>query len=356
MKTGCYRACLIFAISLFLIFSACSKKEEVAETGTPGTSTPADSMNTADPASPVARVNGKVIPKSELDRAVLGIVLQNGMDPSKASFFLQEFGPQILDQLVQRELLYQEALREGHAVPPEEFESTLAGFSGNFNSPEEFSAALQERGLTEETFREDFLKQMAISRYIENTIVPMASIPDETVREAYDQNPSNFEVPEEVKASHILIQVAESDPQEKKDEALERAKEITSLARQEGADFAQLARERSEGPTAPAGGDLGFFLRGRMAKPFEDVAFSMEVGRISDPVLTQFGYHVIKVTDRREGRTLPFEEVRERLGADLKNRMVGEIVGRKIEEIKAKSDIEILFKPEADAGQESPEP
>jgi len=82
----------------------------------------------------------------------------------------------------------------------------------------------------------------------------------------------------------------------------------------------------------------------------------MEVGKISDPVLTQFGYHVIKVTDRKEGRTLPFEEVREKLGAELKNRMVGEMVGRKIEEIKGKSDIEILFKPETPAVEESPEP
>jgi len=356
MKTKIYMICLIFVMSLFLVVSACSKKEEGAGTEIPDAASSADLMDTADPASPVAMVNGKVIQKSELDRAVLGIVLQNGMDPSKVPFFLQQFGSQILDQLIQREILYEEALREGYAVPSEEFESALAGFSGNFNSPEEFSAALQERGLTEETFREDFRKQMTISNYIEKTVVPKAVVPDEAVREAYDENPSNFEVPEEVKASHILIQVAESDPQEKKDEALERAKEITVLARQEGADFAQLARERSEGPTAPAGGDLGFFSRGRMVKPFEDAAFSMEVGKVSDPVLTQFGYHVIKVTDRKEGRTLPFEEVREKLGAELKNRMVGEMVGRKIEEIKAKSDIQILFKPEAPAGQESPEP
>ena len=89
-----------------------------------------------------------------------------------------------------------------------------------------------------------------------------------------------------------------------------------------------------------------------MVKPFENAAFTLEVGKISEPVLTQFGYHVIKVTERREGRSLPFEEVREKLAADLTNRMIGELVGARIEQLRGEADIEILFKGEPGASGE----
>ena len=342
MKTPTARYLSIIFLVLALAFAGCTKKDQEGPAEAETIDSRAETLEDSSPDSPVARVDGIEIPNSHLERALIGIVLKNGMDPSQVPLFREQFGSRILDQLIQGELLYQEALKKGYTVPEEEVESSVSRFSQEFNSTEEFHAEMGRRGFNEKILREDLGKQFTIRNYIQGEIVPEAVVPEEVVREAFDQNPSNFMVPEEVKASHILIQVSNSDPQEKKDEALERAREIVSLAREGGADFAQLARERSEGPTAPSGGDLGFFGRGRMVKPFEETAFSLEVGKVSDPVLTQFGYHVIKVTERREARSLPFEEVREKLEADLKNRLVGEMVGARIEELRQAAKIEIL--------------
>jgi peptidyl-prolyl cis-trans isomerase C len=305
---------------------------------------PDGTLSETDPET-AAIVNDKPVSMSELRRAVLSVVIQNGMDASHTEAFMAQFGPRILEQLVQGELLYQEAIKGGFSAQPEEIDRSFSEISGRYGSHEEFQAEMENRGFTEKTLRENMSRQITIKKYIEGTVVPEAKVPEETVREAYDQNPSKFQRPSEVRASHILLKIGESDDQEKKGEVFKRAVEIASMAREKGADFAQLARDHSEGPSAPSGGDLGFFARGRMVKPFEDAAFSLEPGEVSDPVLTQFGYHIIKLIERREGLTLPYEEVSDKLRLDLENRMVNEMLSRRITELKESSKIEILFKP-----------
>jgi peptidyl-prolyl cis-trans isomerase C len=330
------------ALLLLLFTSACSQGQQSTDAA-PAGSTPAErsaSINSA------ALVNGKEIPMADLQTAVRNVLMQNGMDTGQVDAFMGQFGPRILEQLIDAELLFQAAEKEGFLVPEEEVNATFEDLSGRYASPEEFQEEMKTRGFTEETLRASIRKQMTIQNFIQEKIVPEAVVPEEVVREAYDKNPQNFVTQDEVKASHILINSAEGDPQDKKDAALKKAKEIAALARKEGADFAALAREYSEGPSASSGGDLGFFTRGRMVKPFEDKAFSMKVNEVSDPVLTQFGYHVIKVTERKDGSTVSFDEVKERLKQDLTNRMVSELIGKKLSSLKDDASIEILFKPE----------
>lgn len=330
------------ALLLLLFTSACSQGQQSTEAAS------AESPQTEGSASAnsAALVNGKEIPMAELQTAVRNVLMQNGMDAGQVDDFMGQFGPRILDQLIDAELLYQAAEKGGFLTPEKEIDATFEDLSERYSTPEEFQAEMKARGFTEEALRASIRKQMTIQNFIQETIVPEAVVPEKAVREAYDKNPQNFVTQDEVKASHILINSAEGDPQEKKNAALKKAKEITDLARKEGADFAALAREYSEGPSAPSGGDLGFFTRGRMVKPFEDKAFSMKVNEISDPVLTQFGYHIIKVTERKEGSTVSFDEVKERLKQDLTNRMVSELIGKKLSSLKDDATIKILFTPE----------
>jgi peptidyl-prolyl cis-trans isomerase C len=338
------RITTIFAALLLLLFtSACSQGKQSNEAAS---SEPAASEEGSASVNAAALVNGKQIPMSELQTAVRNVIMQNGMDAGHVDVFMGQFGPRILDQLIDAELLYQAAETEGFLAGEEDVDAAFEELSGRFATAEEFQAEMQARGFTPDTLRSSIRRQMSIQNFIQKTIVPEAVVPEETVREAYDQNPQNFVTPEEVKASHILINSAQGDAQEKKDDALKKAQEITALARKDGADFAALAREYSEGPSAPSGGDLGFFTRGRMVKPFEDKAFSMKVNEISDPVLTQFGYHVIKVTGRKESSTLSFDEVKENLEQDLTNRMVSELIGQKLSLLKDDASIEIFFTPE----------
>lgn len=331
-----------FAAALLILFTyACSQGQQSTEQGSRETAT-SDVETSADAA---AMVNGQAIPMSELRTAVRNVVMQNGMDPGQLETFMSQFGPRILEQLIDGELLFQAAQDGKFMATEEDVEQAFNELSGRYAAPEEFKAEMDARGFTEETLRASIRKQMSIQKFVQEVIVPQTDVPESMVRDAYDQNPQNFVQQEEVKASHILIKSAENDPQEKKDETLKKARELADKASKDGADFAELAREHSEGPSAPSGGDLGFFTRGRMVKPFEDVAFTLKVNEISEPVLTRFGYHIIKVTDRKEGKTASFEEVKERLTLDLKNRVTNELIGQRLAQLKESANVEIIFRP-----------
>jgi peptidyl-prolyl cis-trans isomerase C len=143
-------------------------------------------------------------------------------------------------------------------------------------------------------------------------------ITDEEGKTFYDTNPQLFQQPERVKASHILIKVDEGAAEEKKTEARKKIKEIQEKV-QKGEDFAELAKTYSEGPSASRGGDLNFFARGQMVKPFEDVAFSLKPNETSDIVETKFGYHLIKVVDKQPAKKIAYADVKDRINKHLKD-------------------------------------
>ena len=107
-----------------------------------------------------------------------------------------------------------------------------------------------------------------------------------------------------------------------------------------GEDFAELAREYSEGPSAPRGGDLGSFQRGSMVQIFEDTAFALEPGGVSDIIRTEFGFHIIKLTDRSEGGTLSFEDARDAIETYLRQEKEQEAVTAYVQELKEKYTVE----------------
>ena len=126
------------------------------------------------------------------------------------------------------------------------------------------------------------------------------------------------------------------DPEEEKKGLIEIAKAKKALKNR---SFAMVAKEYSQGPTASKGGDLGFFSRGQMVKAFEDEAFSMEPGDISEPVRTRFGYHVIKLIDKREERQQPFEEVRGKIEESLTNKKYFQTKKELIETMRKEAEI-----------------
>jgi len=141
-------------------------------------------------------------------------------------------------------------------------------------------------------------------------------IPDEQVEAFYRQNFNRYSIPEQRSARHILIKTSEDDTEDILTEKLGRAEQIVELARS-GENFAELAKQYSEGPTGPKGGDLGFFGRGQMVKSFEDAAFSLNEGEISDIVETQFGFHIIKLEKIKPAYTKTLAEVRGEIEAQI---------------------------------------
>lgn len=140
------------------------------------------------------------------------------------------------------------------------------------------------------------------------------------VKTYYEQNAARLSGQEERRASHILITAANTSSQEERDKALSKAKELLQIVKQKPENFAEVARKNSQDPgSASNGGDLDFFARGAMVKPFEDAAFALKKGEISDVVTSDFGFHIIKVTDIKTPKQKSFDELRASLEDELKN-------------------------------------
>ncbi|MBP6808794.1 MAG: peptidyl-prolyl cis-trans isomerase [Chromatiaceae bacterium] len=158
-------------------------------------------------------------------------------------------------------------------------------------------------------------------------------------KQFYDANPDKFKQPETLKASHILIGADAKATPEEKQAAQQKANELLAKIKG-GADFAELAKAESTCPSAKKGGDLGSFGRGQMVKPFEEVAFSLQDGEVSEVVETPFGYHIIKSQGKTPSETVPFAQVEERIKSLLKNDEAKKWLTAKIGELKQTAKIE----------------
>lgn len=238
-------------------------------------------------------------------------------------------GPEILDQLITRQLIVQEGGRLGITVSEEDIDAEVdkvieEGFMG---SEEDFLMLLEQYGLSIEVFREDARLNM-LAREI---ALDQADLTEEDGRAFFEEQRHLYEQQSEVEARHILV------------ETEEEAQEVAALLA-EGEDFAGLAAEYStDQSNKDQGGYLGFFGPGAMVAPFEEAAFALEIGEFSDPVETQFGYHIIEVLDRIEHEAVAYEDVSEQVMETLANEQVSIVLNELIPRLFEEADIEYLL-------------
>jgi peptidyl-prolyl cis-trans isomerase C len=211
-------------------------------------------------------------------------------------------------------------------------------------SVEDMKALVEASGQSFERWKQQmqFEKRLAYQKLFESKFNSEVNVTEEDARQYYSENQQQFDIPEQVRASHILIKPDTSDPNVEPALAKAAAKaKAEKLLKQikDGADFSELAKANSDCPSSVRGGDLGYFSRGRMVPAFEEAAFALGVGRASDIVETNFGYHIIKVTDKKEAATKTFEEVRNDLVAMLTAKRQGELAEQYIESLKAEANI-----------------
>jgi len=176
----------------------------------------------------------------------------------------------------------------------------------------------------QDAFREPERVRIEYVQYVPDKYVDAVSATDDEIQRYYAAHEADFASPEQVRARHILLKVAPDTSDDLKAEVRKKAEELLARARA-GEDFAALAKQYSEDPgSAPQGGDLGAFARGRMVQPFEDAAFALASGQISDVVESPFGFHVIKVEGKDEPRTRPLDEVRGEIASTLKHQKARE--------------------------------
>jgi len=265
---------------------------------------------------PVAVVNGEPISKAELEEAFNSAVQASGANPDDLTADQKLEGySQLLDDLIMDKLVGKAA--EGVEIPQSEIDAEIAKIKAQFPSEEEFNKQVTAAGQSPEKLSEALGKMLQQQKWMETQLGDKTEVTDEEAKKFYDENQKEFEEPETVKASHILILVGKDDPEDVVKAKLEAAKKAAARTKKE--DFAKVAKEVSEEPgAAESGGDLGYFPKDRMVPEFADAAFSQKVGTVSEPVRTQFGWHVIKVTDKKPAGTVPYDEVKKQLVAYLK--------------------------------------
>jgi peptidyl-prolyl cis-trans isomerase C len=178
---------------------------------------------------------------------------------------------------------------------------------------------------------------------IDKQLADKATVSDEEIKTYYNSNPESFKQPEQVKASHILIKVDPKADEAQRAQARKKIEEVQQRVKK-GEDFAALAKEFSQCPSSAQGGDLGYFGRGQMAKPFEDAAFAMAPGEVSNIVETNFGFHIIKTVDKKSESVMAYEDVKEKLGQYLKQNKLKDQVKVYVGQLKEKAKVERLLK------------
>jgi len=338
-----------FLLAMGFVAVGCQKGEEgKAQSGPQAAQTgPEDAGDKALPSastmtkenSMVASVNDKVINESDVDRATEILLAQyrNQIPPDRAAQARTVLRKQAVENLINQSLLLEEAGREGTQPEQKLVDDRFNETVGRFSSPEEFQSALNSMGLSKETFREEIKEDLMIEALLDEQLKDVKKVSDEEVSAFYRDHPESFRSPEQVRASHILIAVDEGATDEQR---AQKRRELAGLKDEleKGADFGQLAGQHSDCPSKARGGDLGYFERGKMVKPFSDAAFAMKVGDTSEIVETQFGYHLIKVTDHQEPKVATLDEVKGQienlLNRQAKDKAVGAYVGKLRESAK----------------------
>jgi peptidyl-prolyl cis-trans isomerase C len=281
----------------------------------------------------LARVNGEAVTKVDFDRLVKNMELSaNQPIPAERR---DEILRKALDQLVTYTVLSQETKARQVTVSDADIEGNLKQMRAQFPNEEDFKKALAARGLTIEKLKSDARVDMSISKMMDAELATKPAPTDVQIREFYDKNPDKFET---ARASHILFKVDEKADEAAKKKILAQAEAVLKQVKG-GADFAGLAKKHSADGSAQQGGDLGFFNKGQMVPAFDQAAFSMLPGQVSEIVTTQFGYHIIKVTDRKP---VAFDQVSPKIKEFLTEQQNRERAQAFIDGLKQKARIEVL--------------
>ncbi|MEC2057858.1 peptidylprolyl isomerase [Peribacillus psychrosaccharolyticus] len=234
----------------------------------------------------VATIDGEEITKDELYENLVS-----------------QYGASALSTMISDKIVDLEAKKEDIKITDKEIDKEMKTLIESYGDEETFEQQLATTGATKSTLEKDIVKYLQTVKLLE----PRIKISDEEINTYFKENKDSLAQEEQVEASHILV------------ESKAEAKDIIEKLA-DGKKFADLAKEYStDTASAEKGGELGFFGKGEMAEEFEKVAFSLEKGKISDPVKTSYGYHIIKVTDKKAAKKANLKDSKTEIVATLKN-------------------------------------
>jgi parvulin-like peptidyl-prolyl isomerase len=290
----------------------------------------------------VARVNGKPILGRDLEQVVRAQLAPIGNPEWKN--LREDYRGQLtlggLDSLINSKLLYLKAVASGVKVSDAEVEAEMQKVSKTFKSDAEMNLALASQQMDRASLERSLTQNLVISKYVDETIDKKIVVTQDEMAKYYSAHPTDFQHPDIVRTSHILIQPAGDSP-EQDTLAKQRAEAILARAKK-GEDFAKLARENSVDSSASQGGDIGFSSRDNLAPEYADAAFSLPVGGVK-LVKTDYGYHIIKVTERKKAGLSTLEEIKDQLAAFLKDQKSRTELTNLVNKLRDEAKVEILI-------------
>ncbi|MEO7317653.1 MAG: peptidylprolyl isomerase [Chthoniobacteraceae bacterium] len=320
----------------FLIGADAAKKPGAAAPAPAAAAKPADSLPKV-----VAVVEGTDITKTELEQTLAAFMAQRGREggavseKEKPALYRMVLDDLIVDRLISKRSA---ELKIGDADVDKEIET----IKKNFPSEEEFTTQLAKSGQTPERLRESIRTNLRQRRWVDEELKGKDEVTDAEAEEYYKANTKQFESPEKVRASHILVAVPMDAAPEVVVEKETIAKGLLERVKK-GEDFAKLAVEKSEDPSAKQNsGDLDFFAKDQMVPEFADAAFKMKQDEVSaEPVRSQFGYHLIKNTGHKDAETMALDAVKPQLMTYLKNQKKQQEIVKVVKAMREKADVKI---------------
>jgi peptidyl-prolyl cis-trans isomerase C len=289
----------------------------------------------------VARINGVEVKKDQLLKEANDMRRQLAQTQGIQAPLNASFYKQVLDGIVARTLLTEEAKEQKVTVSDAEVEQQMAALRSQARNPEAFKQALAANGLTEASLRQRIKTEGAVQKLVQTKVLAGVTVSDQAAKEFYDKNQDKMKRPERVHVRHILIRADASAPAADRQKAKAKADDLLKRV-QKGEDFAKLASENSDDPGSKVqGGDLPPFTHGEMVPAFDRAAFALtKPNELSPVVESQFGYHIIQLVGKEPSAVAPFEEVKGQIAEYLKRQQSQQALAAHVQGLKAKGKVE----------------
>lgn len=286
----------------------------------------------------VAKVNGTVLTQkdldTEVDRLIPKITFHRSVSEEKRKLYYDK----ALEELINRELQYRDALAMGMQPDKEKVKAQMEKIRSRFKSEQEYKAALEKEGVTEEKLRAQVEKEMLVQNIIAKKVTEAAQMSETDLKQFYEKNTAQFKQPDSVKLRLI------STTDEKK------AQDILAKIKA-GEDFGEIAYKMSEDPYRVKSGDIGYMHKGRMLPEIEEAAFKLKVGEVSDIIKVENAWFIIKLEDKKPEHQLSFDEAKGKLKKELEAERTQKLKEAWITDLRSKAKIEVLLKTDSESSK-----
>ena len=345
---------LTLGISLPIVSQDSKPADTPPAPAAPGAA-PAAAAPAAEPTnSIVLTIDGTAIMENDVREMMIsryGRQLQQ-MPPEQLAMVQQQMQQMILTDLISKTLLLNAAVKEGYKATDEDVAKEVEEISKRIPEGQSFEEFAKSAGVDIKRIKEQIADDTKIRKLIDVVTKDVEKPGEEKVKKYYDEHPDEFSQKEMVAASHILLSTQEaSDENAIAAVKAEADKLKEQLGKEDGKTFEELATAHSDCPSKAQGGSLGEFGRGQMVPEFEKAAFTQKIGEVGAPIKTQFGYHLIKVTDKKEAKTTPYAEVQEELASSLFEQAKGKEVQSYLTQLRSNANIVNPNQPVTPPGQ-----